>query len=209
MTEKTIFADGYCLGCYAKQWEIEFADALRQSHCSQAFGEKLNAWPQFALVAETVYVNFPNTIMKLQLDTQIPTFELYDEKNLLLTVDAIGWKHASGQRGGTWSGIIEGNIFSVSEAILGKFAQQDYAVFKPEVGNLYEYPVRGKKRLIRKPIDLKLRQCMDCKQRGQMKKVYFGDKESQFFQKEYFIYGGRSRKRLDPFYKCLNCGWTR
>ena len=209
MTEKNSFADGLCLSCYATQWEILYTDALRKSRSSQAFGDEVLSWPQFALIAETVYVNFPNTNMKLLTATQNPTFELYDEKNLLLTLDAIGWKYASGQQGGTWSGFIEGNVFSVSEMILGRFAKQDYAVYKPEVGNFKEYPIRGKKRLIRKPIDLKLRQCMDCKQRGSIKKVYFGNKESPLFQEDYFIYGGSSRKRFDPFYKCLNCGWTR
>jgi hypothetical protein len=207
MTNETRFADGFCLSCYAKQWEIQFADALRQSRRIQAFGPELMTWPQFALVAETVYVNFPNTNMKLKLDAQIPTFELYDDKNLLLTIDAKGWEYASGQRSGTWSGIIEGNVFSVSEMILGNFAKQDYAVFKPEVASLSEYPIRGKKRMFRKPIDLMLRQCMECKQRGHVKKVYFGEKENQFFQEDYFVYGGKSRKRFDPFYKCLNCGW--
>lgn len=208
MTEKTRFAEGLCLGCYAKKWEILFTDALRQSRRVEAFGEESVKLPDFALVAETVYINFPNTNMKLQLDNQIPTFELYDDKNLLLTVDAIGWRYTSSQRGGTWSGIIEGNVFSISRIILETFAKQDYVVFKPEETNVYEYPIKGKKRLYRKPVDLELRQCMDCKQRGHIKKVFFGDKKSELFQADYFIYGGNSRRKFDPFYKCLHCGWT-
>lgn len=208
MTEKTRFVEGLCLDCYAKKWEILFTDALRQSRRVEAFGEELVRLPDFALVAETVYINFPNTNMKLQLDNQIPIFELYDDKNLLLTVDAIGWRYTSSQRGGTWSGIIEGNVLSISRIILETFAKQDYVVFKPEEGNMYEYPIKGKKRLYRKPVDLELRQCMDCKQRGYIKKVFFGDKKSQLFQADYFIYGGNSRKKFDPFHKCLNCGWT-
>ena len=208
MEEVTRFAEGLCLGCSAKRWEMVFTDASRQSRRAEAFSKELMQLPDFALVAEIVYINFPNTNMKLQLDGKSPTFELYDDKNLLLTVDAIGWRYTSSQRGGTWSGIIEGNVFSISKLILEEFAMQDYAVFKPEEGNMEDYPIRGKKRLYKKPIDLKLRQCLDCKNRGYIKKVYFGAKKGQLFQADYFIYGGDSRKKFDPFYKCLHCGWT-
>ena len=57
MTKETRFADGLCLGCYAKKWEILFTDALRQSRRTEAFGKEIRL-PDFALVAEIVYTNF-------------------------------------------------------------------------------------------------------------------------------------------------------
>jgi hypothetical protein len=207
ITSATRFYTDICLTCHTKTFEIEFSQAQREAHLLQTFGENPRSYPPYALVAETVHANFPGTNMKLITEGNSPRFELYDETNLLMTIDSKEWTYSSGQRGGTWSSIKEGSLESISMWILRAFAELDYAVFNPQ-GAFGDELVKGERRLVRTK-NLTLRQCVKCKERGQIKKVFFGTRDSILFKPEYSIYGGDKRMRFSPFYKCLSCGWTK
>jgi hypothetical protein len=183
--------------------EIEASEALRASQRLQIFGDCPQSYPAHVLVAETIYANFPKTTMKLIGEGKTQRFELYDKENLLLTIDEEGWHYSSSHRGGNWRSIKEGSLESISAMILRPFAEMDYSVFRPE-GVFGDALVKGSILSAREK-DLTLRQCVNCKERGYMKKVFFGNPTSTMFKPEHSVYGGEKRKRFDPFYKCLNC----
>ena len=58
-------------------------------------------------------------------------FTLFFNNELLLTVNDIGWTYSTGDRSGTWAGIIEGSVESITESILQKFADRDFLVYHP------------------------------------------------------------------------------
>jgi hypothetical protein len=87
--------------------------------------------PAYAQVAELVADNFPDSELRTQTMGPKAEFTLFFNNELLLTVNDIGWTYTTGDRSGTWSGIIEGGIESISESILQRFADRDFVVYRP------------------------------------------------------------------------------
>ena len=186
--------------------DIAVSEALRAAQRLKLFGYRIQSYPNHVLIAETIYANFPRATMKLIEENQTHRFELYDESNLLLTIDEEGWQYSSNHRGGLWRSIKEGSLESISAMILRPFAEMCYTVFRPQ-GVFGDELVKGKQLAVREK-DLTFRQCVQCKERGYMKKVFYGDPTSSFFNAKHSIHGGEKRGRLDPFYKCLNCDYS-
>ena len=101
---------------------------------------KINPWvdtsspelmPAYARVAELVADNFPDSELRIHAMGTKAEFTLFFNNELLLTVNDIGWTYTTGDRSGTWSGIIEGGIESISESILQRFADRDFVVYRP------------------------------------------------------------------------------
>lgn len=101
---------------------------------------KLNPWvdikspdlmPAYARVAELVAENFPDSELRIHAIGPKAEFTLFFNNELLLTVNDLGWTYTTGDRSGTWAGIIEGGVESISESILRRFADRDFVVYHP------------------------------------------------------------------------------
>ena len=101
---------------------------------------KFNIWvdtkspdlmPAYAQVAELLADNFPDSELRIHATGPKAEFTLFFNNELLLTVNDIGWTYSTGDRSGTWAGIIEGSVESITESILQKFADRDFLVYHP------------------------------------------------------------------------------
>lgn len=101
---------------------------------------KFNIWvdtkspdlmPAYAQVAELLADNFPDSELRIHAMGPKAEFTLFFNNELLLTVNDIGWTYSTGDRSGTWAGIIEGSVESITESILQKFADRDFLVYHP------------------------------------------------------------------------------
>ena len=124
----------------------------------------------------------------------------------MLKIDVRGVTYSATGKILEFSGIKEGNIQTVAEIFLRRFAERDFEVFRSPRGDENVRTVEISR--FRRPVKMMvLNTCPSCQKIGFLRKLYVGARDDKKYNLENYFHAGEKRKRDTGFYICLDCQW--
>lgn len=149
---------------------------------------------------------FPETRLSITEDNKDFIFDYSYGSEHLLKIDVQGVTYTATGKIMEFSSIKEGNIQTVAEIFLRRFAERDFKVFRSPRGH-ENVRTAEMLRLIRPVKMMGLNTCPSCQKIGFLRKLYVGVRDDKKYNLENYLYVGEKRKRETGFYICLDCQW--
>jgi hypothetical protein len=149
---------------------------------------------------------FPETELIVTENNKDFVFDYSYGGEHLLKIDAQGVTYTATGKIMEFSGIKEGNIQTVAEIFLRRFAERDFEVFRSPRGD--ENVRTAEITRLRRPVKMMvLNTCPSCQKIGFLRKLYVGARDDKKYNLENYLHAGEKRKRDTGFYICLDCQW--
>ena len=149
---------------------------------------------------------FPETELVISENGKDFVFDYSYGNEHLLKIDVRGVTYSATGKILEFSGIKEGNIQTVAEIFLRRFAERDFEVFRSPRGDENVRTVEISR--FRRPVKMMvLNTCPSCQKIGFLRKLYVGARDDKKYNLENYFHAGEKRKRDTGFYICLDCQW--